>query len=174
MNQTGIPAWHRWLSILHCLCSSVSSIPSLVQWVKDLALLQQWLKFDPWPEIFHMLPSGKKKKKERKRERKKQPFFWLHFFGCSWISALGIGLLVSNFPFDFQRWKIAPCPLKEERVEQKHLVMLVFSSTELRVADPLELIKINAPNNERPGSPGNRRNCQIKYCTDTKEQATLI
>ena len=44
-----------------CLCGSMGLIPSLAQWVKDLAVpqlwqsLQLWLGFDSWPGNFHML-----------------------------------------------------------------------------------------------------------------------
>ena len=46
--------WYSGLKIQHCLCGSVGSIPSLVQWVKYQALPQLWLGFDPWPGNFHM------------------------------------------------------------------------------------------------------------------------
>ena len=57
-------------------CSSghfgdTSLTSSLVQWVKDLALLQLWcrlqLRFDLWRGNFHV-PSVKKKKKKKKKE----------------------------------------------------------------------------------------------------------
>lgn len=58
------------LRIQCCPCGGLGSITSLVQWVKDLVLLQLWhilqlqLRFDPWPRHFHMpqvQPKGKKK-----------------------------------------------------------------------------------------------------------------
>ena len=45
------------------------AVPTVVQWVKGLALpqlwhrLQLWLRFDPLPENFHMLQVEQKKKK---------------------------------------------------------------------------------------------------------------
>ena len=59
----------QWVNDPACFCGIASSIPSLVQWVKDLALLQLWcrpqrrLGFDPWPENFHMLQVQPKKGK---------------------------------------------------------------------------------------------------------------
>ena len=47
-------------------------IPRLVQWVKDLALLQLWhglqfqLRFSLWPWNCHMLPLQPKKRKQNK------------------------------------------------------------------------------------------------------------
>ena len=47
----------QWVNDSACLCGDASSIPGLVQWVKDLALMQLWcrlklgLRFDPWPII---------------------------------------------------------------------------------------------------------------------------
>lgn len=46
-------------------------VSAAAQWVKDPALLQLWsrsqlqLRFDTWPENFHMPPVGPKKKKEQ-------------------------------------------------------------------------------------------------------------
>ena len=46
-----------WVNDPACLCGVPGSIPSLAQWVKDLALLQlqldsqQQLRSDPWPRI---------------------------------------------------------------------------------------------------------------------------
>ena len=54
---------------LACVCAGDSSIPGLVQWVKDTALVQMWswlhlgLGFDPWPRNFHMSRVWLKKKK---------------------------------------------------------------------------------------------------------------
>ena len=48
----------QWVKDLACLCGSTGLIPSLAQWVKDLALQQLWrrlqlqLRFDPWPREF--------------------------------------------------------------------------------------------------------------------------
>ena len=53
-------------------CSGTGSIPSPVQWVKDLVLLELWcrlqlqLGFNPWPSNFHMHGCGQKKKKKKK------------------------------------------------------------------------------------------------------------
>ena len=64
----------QWVNNLACLCGGAGLIPSLVQWVKNLALpqlwhrSQLWLKFDPWPGNFHMLWWPKKKKKILKIE----------------------------------------------------------------------------------------------------------
>ena len=43
------------LQFLGC-CLGACSIPGPVQWVKDLALPQLWLGFDPWPGNLHILP----------------------------------------------------------------------------------------------------------------------
>ena len=40
-------------------------IPSLAQWVKDPALLQQWLRYDPRPEIYISHRAAKKEKKKK-------------------------------------------------------------------------------------------------------------
>ena len=51
-------------------------VPTVAQWVKDLALRQLWcrsqlwLRFSPWPRNFHMLQGHRKKKKKS--------FFWPH------------------------------------------------------------------------------------------------
>ena len=45
--------------------SSYGSFPSPVQWIKDPALPQLWLKFNPWPGNFHMPWVRLKKKKKR-------------------------------------------------------------------------------------------------------------
>ena len=60
----------QWVNDLACLCSVAGSIPSPVLWVKDRALLQLWLGFDPWPKNFHMPWVQLKKEKERKEGRK--------------------------------------------------------------------------------------------------------
>ena len=41
------------------------------QWVKDLALLQLWLRFHPWPGNFHMPQVKPREKKKKKLEKKK-------------------------------------------------------------------------------------------------------
>ena len=59
------------VNYLACLCGDTGSIPTLVQWVKDLALLQLWhrlhlqLGFDPLPGNFYMLWVQPKKKKRK-------------------------------------------------------------------------------------------------------------
>ena len=51
-------------------------IPSLVQWVKDLMLLQLWrrsqigIRLDPWPGNFHM--GAAKKEKNKIKTKKKE------------------------------------------------------------------------------------------------------
>ena len=49
----------------------MNGVPTVVQWVKDLVLLQLWLRlqlqlgFDPWPRNFHMpLVQPRKRKKK--------------------------------------------------------------------------------------------------------------
>ena len=65
--------WSNGLTIWHCLCNSVASIPGPVQWVEDQGLLQLRCKlklrlgFDPWPRNFHMpwvWPKNKDKNKK--------------------------------------------------------------------------------------------------------------
>ena len=54
-KQYRVPTMVQWVKDLACLCGSTGLIPSLAQWVKDLALQQLWrrlqlhLRFDPWP-----------------------------------------------------------------------------------------------------------------------------
>ena len=38
----------QWVNDPACLCSVASSIPGPVQWVKDLVLLQLWLRWHLW------------------------------------------------------------------------------------------------------------------------------
>ena len=64
--------WRRGLRIQWCLCRGMGSIPSAVQWVKDLVFPQLWHRsqmqvgLDPWPGNFHMpqVPAEKKRKKK--------------------------------------------------------------------------------------------------------------
>ena len=59
------PTVAQQIKMWQCLCGSKSSIPSPVQWVKDLAFPQQWLS-QSLARDFHMphvWPWGKKKKK---------------------------------------------------------------------------------------------------------------
>ena len=44
----------------------------MAQWVKNPALSLLWLRFDPWPENFHMLWEGPKKEREGERERERE------------------------------------------------------------------------------------------------------
>ena len=57
----------QWVNDLVCLCTR--SIPSLVQWVKDPALLQLWLRSQLWlrfdPTCFHMPWGSQKRNRER-------------------------------------------------------------------------------------------------------------
>ena len=80
---TRVPTVGQWVNIQHCLWGGSGSTPGLVQWVKDLVLLQLWrrsqlgLGFDPWPGNFHMLqvwPGKKKKKKKRTYLSKRNRF----------------------------------------------------------------------------------------------------
>ena len=41
-KSSGIPTMAQWVNHLACLCGGTGLIPSLVQWVKDPALLQLW------------------------------------------------------------------------------------------------------------------------------------
>ena len=62
----------QWVNDLACLCCSAVLISGGAQWVKDLALpqlpcrLQLRLRFDPWPENFH-IPWVSLKKKGKKK-----------------------------------------------------------------------------------------------------------
>lgn len=70
-NECGrrLPAIRQSVNHPAYLCGTSGSIPAPGQWVKKLALPQQWLRFDPWPGNFHMLWGwpGKKKKSKNKR-----------------------------------------------------------------------------------------------------------
>ena len=54
--------------------------PTVVQWVKDLALppwwcrCQVWLTFHPWPVNFHMLQVWPKRERERKKSSSHKTF----------------------------------------------------------------------------------------------------
>ena len=69
----GVPAVAQWFNELACLCGGTGSIPSPVQWVKDLSLLQLWhrlqlgLGFNPRPKNFHMLWGQPKRKKKNQK-----------------------------------------------------------------------------------------------------------
>ena len=41
----------------------------MAQWIKDLAVLQLWLRFNPWLRNFHMPPKGKKKRSGKKKPK---------------------------------------------------------------------------------------------------------
>lgn len=65
-----VPAVAHWVNDQACFCRGTSLIPSLAHWVKDPALtllwhsLQMQLRFNPWPQNFHMpwvRPKMKKK-----------------------------------------------------------------------------------------------------------------
>ena len=55
-----VPAVAHWVNDQACFCRGTSLIPSLAHWVKDPALtllwhsLQMQLRFNPWPQNFHM------------------------------------------------------------------------------------------------------------------------
>ena len=61
--ERGIPTVVQRVNICHYLCGSLGSIPGPGQWVKDLVLLQLWLRFQPWSRNFHVpwVPPPKKK-----------------------------------------------------------------------------------------------------------------
>ena len=71
--RQGVSAVVQWVRTWQC--EHVGSIPSLAQWVKDLAVLQMYhrlqlqLRFDPWP--VNTFAMGKEKKRERKKEERK-------------------------------------------------------------------------------------------------------
>ena len=54
----------QWVNDPACLCGGPGSTPGVVQWVKDTALVQLWLAFDPWVGNFHM------PQRESRRKRK--------------------------------------------------------------------------------------------------------
>ena len=61
-------------------------ITGLAQWIKDLVLLQLWhrsqlwLRFNPWPRNFHMLPvPSQKKKKNTHTHTHTHIYIWLGF-----------------------------------------------------------------------------------------------
>ena len=58
--------WHSSLRIQHCL-SGAGLIPCPVQWVKDPALTQLQLRFNPWPRNVHRPQVRPLKKKKKKR-----------------------------------------------------------------------------------------------------------
>ena len=76
VHLSEFPLWHSRFRIWRCLCSSfcrcfgAGSTPDLVQWVKDLALLQlrckSQLQLNPWARNFHMLQVQQKTKKAKK------------------------------------------------------------------------------------------------------------
>ena len=77
------------LKIRRCLCGSLDSMPSPVQWIEDLVLpqlwyrSQQWLRFSPWPGNFHVLwVQPKKKKKGQLVFKTPQMEWWLQLYSC--------------------------------------------------------------------------------------------
>ena len=44
-------------------------VPTVIQWVKDPALLQLWLRFDPWPRNFHVPGVGGVRLKNTKQNK---------------------------------------------------------------------------------------------------------
>ena len=52
----------QWVNDQACLCVDGDLIPGPVQWVKDLALLQLWLRFDLCPGTFMCLGDNQKRK----------------------------------------------------------------------------------------------------------------
>ena len=52
---SGVPTVVQWVNDVAFLCGGSSSIPSSMQWVKDLVLLQLQLGFDLWTKNFCIL-----------------------------------------------------------------------------------------------------------------------
>ena len=72
-----------WLIVLLCLKSS--EVSTVVQQVKDLPLLQLWLRFDSCPETSTCCGWGKKKK----RKQKFSSVFDASLFHSCWLLFLG-------------------------------------------------------------------------------------
>jgi len=66
---------------LKLLCLGV---PTVAQWVKDLALWQLQLRFHPWPRNFHVAMSEHKKEKKKK---KKTTSFIVSLLLVYWLSS---------------------------------------------------------------------------------------
>ena len=66
-----------WVNDLACVCGDTGSSLSLVQWVKDPAMLQLQPGFNPWPGNFHMLWGWLKKKKKKMQEQALSPAAFL-------------------------------------------------------------------------------------------------
>ena len=62
--EAGVPTLVQWVNELACLYG-IGSIPGPLQWVKDPVLPQMWLGFDLWPRNFHLLQVLPKKQKQR-------------------------------------------------------------------------------------------------------------
>ena len=58
----------EWAENPASLCGGTTSIPSPMQWVKDLVLLQLWLGFHPWPGNFHMLGAGGSQGEQKRKK----------------------------------------------------------------------------------------------------------
>ena len=68
----GVPTVVQWVNDLACLCGSTSSVSSLALWVKDPAWPQLRLRFDPWPRNFHIQWGAARKEKSH------EPYFEKH------------------------------------------------------------------------------------------------
>ena len=74
-SQSGVPTMVQWVNDLAYFCESTASIPGLAQWIKDLAQLclwrrsQLWLRFDSWPGNFHMPWVWLKKEKKEEQQK---------------------------------------------------------------------------------------------------------
>ena len=60
-------------------------IPTMMQWVKDLALLQLWLRTDSWPSNFHMSRAQPKQtNKQNKPKSLKKLSIYVMLFLSLW------------------------------------------------------------------------------------------
>lgn len=63
----------QWDNNLACLCGGAGLIPSLAQWVKDMALpqlwhrSQLWIRFDPWLRNFQYATGAAKNEKNKQK-----------------------------------------------------------------------------------------------------------
>ena len=61
--------WHSGLMIQLISVVALVPFPAWLQWFKDPALLQQWLRFSPWPRELPHAVGKAEKEKERMKEK---------------------------------------------------------------------------------------------------------